>query len=151
MRTEPELEAADALAAGHEALSRGEWEQALAYFEAASEQSPSAETIEARAMAAWWLDNARLAIESRKTHTTSTANVATPPQQRAWPSGSAGIHLLFAASPLWRAGCNGRAACSRDSTSSRNMVGSPSEKGNSPFSLRMTSRLRDVSPSEHGR
>jgi tetratricopeptide (TPR) repeat protein len=67
MRTEPELEAADALAAGHEALSRGEWEQALAYFEAASEQSQSAEAIEALAMAAWWLDNARLAIESRET------------------------------------------------------------------------------------
>jgi len=63
--TEPELEAADALAAGHEALSRGEWEQALACFEAASEQSQSAEAIEALAMAAWWLDNARLAIESR--------------------------------------------------------------------------------------
>jgi uncharacterized protein HemY len=65
MRTEPELEAADALAAGHEALSRGEWEQALAYFEAASERRQSAEAIEALAMAAWWLDNARLAIESR--------------------------------------------------------------------------------------
>jgi uncharacterized protein HemY len=52
MRTEPELEAADALAAGHEALSRGEWEQALTYFEAASEQRQSAEAIEALAMAA---------------------------------------------------------------------------------------------------
>jgi tetratricopeptide (TPR) repeat protein len=66
MRTEPELEVADALAAGHEALSRGEWEQALAYFETASEHRQSAEAMEALAMAAWWLDNARLAIESRE-------------------------------------------------------------------------------------
>src|SRR5262249_8814385 len=63
MRTEPELE--DPLAAGREALSRGEWEQALAYFDAASERNDSAEAIEALAMAAWWLDNAQLAIESR--------------------------------------------------------------------------------------
>jgi len=66
MRTEPELEVPDALAAGRKALSRGEWEQALAYFETASEQKRSAEALEALAMAAWWLDNARLAIESRE-------------------------------------------------------------------------------------
>ena len=62
MRTEPELDVVDPLAAGREALSRGEWEQALAYFEAASERNHSAEAIEALAMAAWWLDNAQLAI-----------------------------------------------------------------------------------------
>jgi hypothetical protein len=40
--------------------------------------------------------------------TATSANAATPPQRRAWPSGSAGTHLLFAASPLWRAArCNG--------------------------------------------
>jgi tetratricopeptide (TPR) repeat protein len=66
MRTEPELDVVDPLAAGREALSRGEWEQALAYFEAASERNHSAEAIEAVAMAAWWLDNAQLAIESRE-------------------------------------------------------------------------------------
>jgi LuxR family maltose regulon positive regulatory protein len=66
MRTEPELDVVDPLAAGREALSRGEWEQALAYFEAASERNHSAEAIEALAMAAWWLDNAQLAIESRQ-------------------------------------------------------------------------------------
>ena len=58
MKTEPELDVVDPLAAGRQALSRGEWEQALAYFEAASERNRSAETIEALAMAAWWLDNA---------------------------------------------------------------------------------------------
>src|SRR5215469_12709797 len=66
MRTEPELDVVDPLKAGREALSRGEWEQALAYLEAASERNHSAETIEALAMAAWWLDNAQLAIESRE-------------------------------------------------------------------------------------
>jgi LuxR family transcriptional regulator, maltose regulon positive regulatory protein len=66
MRTEPELDVVDPLAAGREALSRGEWEQALAYFEAASERNHSAEAIEAVAMAAWWLDNAQLAIDSRE-------------------------------------------------------------------------------------
>jgi len=66
MRTEPELDVVDPLAAGREALSRGEWEQALAYFEVASEQNHSAEAIEALAMAAWWLDNAQFAIESRE-------------------------------------------------------------------------------------
>jgi DNA-binding CsgD family transcriptional regulator len=66
MRTEPELDVVDPLAAGREALRRGEWEQALAYFEAASERNHSAEAIEALAMAAWWLDNAQLAIESRE-------------------------------------------------------------------------------------
>jgi len=66
MRTEPELDVADPLAAGREALSRGDWEQALACFEAASQRNPSAEAIEALAMAAWWLDNAQLAVESRE-------------------------------------------------------------------------------------
>ncbi len=66
MRTGPQLDVVDPLAAGREALSRGEWEQALAYFEAASERNHSAEAIEALAMAAWWLDNGQLAIESRE-------------------------------------------------------------------------------------
>jgi ATP/maltotriose-dependent transcriptional regulator MalT len=66
MRTEPELDVVDPLEAGREALSRGEWEQALAYLEIASERNHSAEAIETLAMAAWWLDNAQLAIESRE-------------------------------------------------------------------------------------
>jgi LuxR family transcriptional regulator, maltose regulon positive regulatory protein len=66
MKTRPGLDVADLLAAGREALSRGEWEQALAHFEAASERSHGPEALEALAMAAWWLDNAQLAIESRE-------------------------------------------------------------------------------------
>jgi len=66
MRAEPELEVADLLRAGDEALSRGEWEQARAYFEAAHERGESIEAIEGLAMAAWWLDNGELTIESRE-------------------------------------------------------------------------------------
>jgi ATP/maltotriose-dependent transcriptional regulator MalT len=66
MNDEREVEVADPLSAGREALGRGDWEQAREYFEAAHEQGESAETIEALAMAAWWLDNASLTIESRE-------------------------------------------------------------------------------------
>ena len=66
MSAEPGLEVADPLRAGREALSRGEWEQARAYFEAAHERDESAEAIEALAMAAWWLDNAQLTMDSRE-------------------------------------------------------------------------------------
>jgi ATP/maltotriose-dependent transcriptional regulator MalT len=66
MNPETELEVADPLRAGNEALRRGEWEQARAYFEAARERGESPEAMEALAMAAWWLDDGRLAIESRE-------------------------------------------------------------------------------------
>jgi LuxR family maltose regulon positive regulatory protein len=66
MSPEPGLEVVDPLKAGREALSRGEWEQAQVYFEAAHGQGESAEAVEALAMAAWWLDNASLTIESRE-------------------------------------------------------------------------------------
>ncbi len=66
MSTEPGLDVVDPLASGREALSRGEWEQALEHFEAACERDRSAEALEALAMAAWWLDNAQLAVESRE-------------------------------------------------------------------------------------
>src|SRR5262249_11726989 len=62
----PELEVADPMKAGREALSRGEWEQAREYFEAERQRGERAEVVEALAMAAWWLDNARLTIESRE-------------------------------------------------------------------------------------
>ena len=66
MSAEIELEVADPLRAGHEALRRGEWEQAQAYFEAAHERGESPEATEALAMAAWWLDDGRLVIDSRE-------------------------------------------------------------------------------------
>ena len=66
MKVEPELEVPDPLRAGREALRRGEWEQARAYFEAAHAQGASPEAMEALAMAAWWLDDGQLTIESRE-------------------------------------------------------------------------------------
>ncbi len=66
MNAEPGLGVADPLSAGREALRRGDWEQARAYFEAAHEQGGSPEAMEAIAMAAWWLDDGRLTIESRE-------------------------------------------------------------------------------------
>ncbi len=66
MSARTELLVADPLGAGREALSRGEWEEARACFEAALERGESAEAIEALAMAAWWLDDARVTIESRE-------------------------------------------------------------------------------------
>ena len=66
MKVEPELEVTDPLRAGREALRRGEWEQARAYFEAAHAQGERPEAMEALAMAAWWLDDGQLTIESRE-------------------------------------------------------------------------------------
>lgn len=66
MTTEPELDLVDPLAAGRDALSRGDWEQALACVGGACERDHSAEAIEALGMPAWWLDNAQLAVESRE-------------------------------------------------------------------------------------
>ncbi len=66
MKLEPELEVADPLRAGRAALRRGEWERARTYFEAAHEQGESPEAMEALAMAAWWLDDGQLTIESRE-------------------------------------------------------------------------------------
>ncbi len=56
----------DRLAAGREALSRGEWEAARACFEAALSGGESAEAMEALAMSAWWLDDASVTIEARE-------------------------------------------------------------------------------------
>jgi ATP/maltotriose-dependent transcriptional regulator MalT len=66
MTAEPERVAADPLNAGQEAMGRGEWEQARAYFEAERERGESAEALEALAMAAWWLDDGQLTVESRE-------------------------------------------------------------------------------------
>jgi LuxR family maltose regulon positive regulatory protein len=66
MSVNPDLGVADPLAAGREALRRGEWERARAQFEAALEQGESPEAMEALAMAAWWLEDADATIESRE-------------------------------------------------------------------------------------
>jgi ATP/maltotriose-dependent transcriptional regulator MalT len=63
---EPGVEVADPLSAGREALRQGEWEQARALFAAAQERVDSPQATEALAMAAWWLDDGQLVIESRE-------------------------------------------------------------------------------------
>jgi ATP/maltotriose-dependent transcriptional regulator MalT len=66
MSASNELSVADPLSTGREALRRGDWEQARACFEAELERGESAEAIEELAMAAWWLDDAGVTIESRE-------------------------------------------------------------------------------------
>jgi ATP/maltotriose-dependent transcriptional regulator MalT len=66
MSVHTELPVGDPLSAGREALSRGDWEEARACFEAALERDESAEAIEALAMAAWWLDDGAVTVESRE-------------------------------------------------------------------------------------
>jgi LuxR family maltose regulon positive regulatory protein len=61
-----ERSGADPLHAGREALRRGDWRGARARFEAVVARGESASAIEALAMAAWWLDDAPLTIESRE-------------------------------------------------------------------------------------
>jgi DNA-binding NarL/FixJ family response regulator len=57
---------ADAFLTGREALRSGEWEKARECFAATVELGERADAIEALGMAAWWLDDARLTIESRE-------------------------------------------------------------------------------------
>jgi LuxR family transcriptional regulator, maltose regulon positive regulatory protein len=66
MTVDDDLSVADPLAAGREALSLGRWEDARTCFEVAVAEGESAEAIEAMAMAAWWLDDAPVTIESRE-------------------------------------------------------------------------------------
>ena len=66
MTVDDDLSVADPLAAGRKALSLGRWEDARTFFEVAVAESEGAEAIEAMAMAAWWLDDARVTIESRE-------------------------------------------------------------------------------------
>src|SRR5438445_3697786 len=56
----------DPLAAGRDALGRGDWNEARALLERAVEEGESPEALESFAMAAWWLDDAPLTIDSRE-------------------------------------------------------------------------------------
>jgi hypothetical protein len=152
MSPEPELEIADPLTAGREALRRGEWEQAQAYFEAAHKQSESAEAIEALAMAAWWLDDAQLTIDSRERAYRLYRERGDAVGSARMASGSPGTTSRFAPSPLLRAaGSSAHTACSTGSTPSRSMAGSRSARVNSPSPSRTTPRPRGAGPSERRR
>jgi LuxR family transcriptional regulator, maltose regulon positive regulatory protein len=54
------------VARGHEALARNAWDEARAAFDAALAGGESAEALEGLGMAAWWLDDGHLAIQSRE-------------------------------------------------------------------------------------
>ena len=56
----------DPLSAGHEALARGAWGEARAYFEAALRSQESPEALEGLGMAAWWFDDASTIFDSRE-------------------------------------------------------------------------------------
>jgi hypothetical protein len=66
MNAGTELARADPLHAGSDALSRGQWEEVRARFEAALGEGESAEAVEALAMATWWLDDADVTVASRE-------------------------------------------------------------------------------------
>jgi len=51
---------------GHEALSRGQWADARAAFEASLASSESPESLEGLGLAAWWLDDADAVFEARE-------------------------------------------------------------------------------------
>ncbi len=55
-----------ALAAGHEALRRGAWDQARGHFEAAVEIEPSGEALEGLGWAGWWLSDEELTLGARE-------------------------------------------------------------------------------------
>jgi hypothetical protein len=67
----------EALTAGWEALAVTDWEGARASFEAAMAKAPTAEALEGRSHAAWWLDDAETMFEARGARLS-----ALPPRRR---------------------------------------------------------------------
>jgi ATP/maltotriose-dependent transcriptional regulator MalT len=65
MPAEPHL-APEALAAGNEALSRGDWEDARGQFEAALAAGESGDAWEGLGWAGWWLHDADLTMRARE-------------------------------------------------------------------------------------
>jgi LuxR family maltose regulon positive regulatory protein len=55
----------DLIAAGQAALARGAWREARDFFEASLAAGESAEAHEGRALAAWWLEDGEVVLESR--------------------------------------------------------------------------------------
>jgi LuxR family maltose regulon positive regulatory protein len=56
----------DAVAAGREALARGEWEAARRAFETALAEGETPEALEGLGLAAWWLDDAPVVFDARE-------------------------------------------------------------------------------------
>src|SRR5262245_36992770 len=51
---------------GHEALARGDWNEARRWFEASLAQTETADALEGLGLAAWWLDDAAAVFDSRE-------------------------------------------------------------------------------------
>jgi tetratricopeptide (TPR) repeat protein len=56
----------DHLSAGYEALTRGAWDEASAFFEAALRGEETPQALEGLGMAAWWLDDAATTFTARE-------------------------------------------------------------------------------------
>lgn len=56
----------DRLAAGHEALARGAWEEARDLFTAAAAAAETPEALEGLGVAAWWLDDGETTLDARE-------------------------------------------------------------------------------------
>ena len=65
MAAEPQT-AQQALAAGHESLARGAWDEARTSFETALAEGESAEAWEGLGWAGWWLHDAELTMRARE-------------------------------------------------------------------------------------
>jgi DNA-binding NarL/FixJ family response regulator len=65
METEPRA-AQDAIAAGSDALRRGEWEEARDHFESALTTEQTGEALEGLGWAGWWLHDSGLTIGARE-------------------------------------------------------------------------------------
>lgn len=64
--TQPSKEHADLLAAGNEALSRGNWATARGIFDALVAAAPTAEALDGQGWAAWWQDDADVVFVARE-------------------------------------------------------------------------------------
>lgn len=56
----------DPIARGNDALSHGEWREALAAFEQACIETENSEALEGLGLAAWWLDDAAIVFDARE-------------------------------------------------------------------------------------
>lgn len=63
--TGTEQRALEHLSAGQEALGRGAWEEARARFDAALDETETAEALEGLSWAAWWLNDAEALFDAR--------------------------------------------------------------------------------------
>jgi LuxR family transcriptional regulator, maltose regulon positive regulatory protein len=64
--SDAERSVADPLRTGHEALARGDWQEARTCFEAALATDETPEILEALGLASWWLDDSAATFNARE-------------------------------------------------------------------------------------